>query len=178
MSEAEEPSGLGDAELARLHQAEVSLLKELSAQGCEIQVKTFGASMYPLIRAGDVLQVRAVAPSSLRRGDIIVVQAGPDLLRAHRLVSKQSDQALHYWLFTRGDASRLPDPPIDEQALLGKVVAIGRPNGRRVNLESLPWHWLGLTTVLFPRLLYLFAIWLGRGRRIIIHIWAGLKGWR
>jgi signal peptidase I len=64
-------------------------------------------SMAPLIRAGDVVVSRAIAPASLRPGQILLAD-DPDhdgRLRLHRFVDVAPDGTI----VTKGDANRTPD---------------------------------------------------------------------
>jgi hypothetical protein len=102
-----------------------------------VRLRAFGASMWPAIRAGDVLTVNRCGLADLTAGDVILVQRASRFF-AHRLVGIES-QGTHLRLIVRGDAHRHPDPPIPIRELLGRVVSLER----RSAIHPAPRH-LGL----------------------------------
>jgi hypothetical protein len=102
-----------------------------------VRLRAFGASMWPAIRAGDVLTVSRCGVADLTAGDVILVHPASRLI-AHRLVAIES-QGTHLLLIVLGDAHRYPDPPISIGELLGRVVSLER----RRAIRPAPCH-LGL----------------------------------
>ena len=90
------------------------------AEGKDVRLHVDGTSMVPILKPGDVVVVRRVAPHSLNKGDMVVVHREHDLV-THRLVRQKEGQ----WL-TKGDNSHYLDPPITAEMILGKVIAIER----------------------------------------------------
>ena len=85
--------------------------------------------MLPTIFPGDTLVIERTSGESARNGDIVLVSRD-DRLLAHRLVRKGAmENRPRVW--TRGDSMVAPDPPVDEDKMLGKVSAIMR-NGKRI----------------------------------------------
>ena len=60
--------------------------------------------MHPTIRHGDLITVEPVAPSNLKRGDIILYRLQNDFI-AHRLVSIEEKNGCGLTFILRGDAS-------------------------------------------------------------------------
>ena len=112
---------------------------EVSQQGRSpaflLRLRVRGGSMVPLLRPGDVVWVEPVTPSALKRGDLIVVQRQGTWV-THRLVARQGGK----WQ-VKGDNLRHPDPPVTDEAVLGRVVAIER-DGLRIDLRELRWQLL------------------------------------
>ncbi len=79
-------------------------------------------SMAPVIRPGDQIRVVGVTLRDLHRGDILLLDTGGVFI-AHRLLWRDRR------LWTRGDASNRFDPAIRPEAVVGKVVSIGREDG-------------------------------------------------
>jgi len=88
-----------------------------------------GSSMLPTILPGDVLTLEQAASEGVSKGDIVLFTRNRRLF-AHRVVEKVGESSgMH--LITQGDGMALPDPPVTESELLGKVAFILR-NGRLI----------------------------------------------
>ena len=74
--------------------------------------------MRPTIQPGEQLSVEPV--ERLRVGDVVAVIGADGAAHAHRLVRVEHDR-----LWTRGDASRHSDPPIDRHQVVGLVARGG-----------------------------------------------------
>lgn len=107
--------------------------KRSPASGPLLRLRVRGRSMAPLLRPGDTVWMEPAAPSSLKRGDLVVVQRAGEWV-THRLVARSGNR----W-HTKGDNLRYPDPPVTGQAILGRVVAIER-NGLRIELQGHRWR--------------------------------------
>jgi signal peptidase len=112
----------------------VAALKcELAAdvlQSCgELHLRASGWSMLPAIWPGDLLIIRRRQNQEVATGDVVVFGRGTRLV-AHRVVEKK-ENGFGTTILTRGDAVSLPDSPLSESELLGKLVFIVR-NGKRI----------------------------------------------
>jgi hypothetical protein len=74
--------------------------------------------MRPTIEPGERLTIRPA--TNLRVGDVVAAIGADGLLHAHRVVRVTGER-----LWTRGDASRWPDPPIGRSEVLGLVARGG-----------------------------------------------------
>jgi hypothetical protein len=79
--------------------------------------------MSPLLRAGDILQVRPCDVPFIRKGDVIVfTPPGDSNPIVHRVIDRISDRVR-----TRGDNNPLPDPwVLSSGHILGRVVSCKR----------------------------------------------------
>src|SRR5579863_8072793 len=78
-----------------------------------------GWSMLPTVWPGDTLLVDHIDPDQVREGDVVLV--GRDgRLSAHRVVSRPQSSGNAHWI-TQGDAMPVPDRPVTEGELLGRV---------------------------------------------------------
>lgn len=111
--------------------AEGEPVRQRSAEALRLRVR--GHSMAPLLRSGDVVWVEPVAPSALRRGDLVVVQRQGAWI-THRLIARRGDR----W-YTKGDGLCHPDPAVPGEAILGRVIAIER-DGSRIELRQRRWR--------------------------------------
>lgn len=109
-------------------------LTELSAaalaQGQLLAFEVHGRCMWPALRPGDRVLVRAV-DAELMLGDVVVYRAA-DRTFVHRVLALDHASAS---VTCRGDASLARDAPVRVPALLGRVVAVERA-GRRVRLPQ------------------------------------------
>jgi phage repressor protein C with HTH and peptisase S24 domain len=124
--------------------------RPLVAQGTSFLLCVYGASMYPTIRDGDIVQVRPVEPGEIGIGDIFLFRNSGRLF-VHRLVAKsrQGDALL---LVAKGDANPRPDKQVESGDVLGKIVEVRRRRHRR-DLEKGNRHRIeSLLFVRFPLL--------------------------
>jgi phage repressor protein C with HTH and peptisase S24 domain len=105
------------------------LAQPLVAQGTSFLLCVHGASMYPTIRDGDVIQVQPVEPGEIGIGDIFLFRTSGRLF-VHRLVarSRQGDRLL---LVAKGDANPRPDRQVEYDDVLGQIVELRRRRHRR-----------------------------------------------
>ena len=99
------------------------LFRDLLARFGRARLRVFGLSMWPAVKPGDVLEVRAVPAHDLLPGDVILfVRHGA--LFAHRLVGRTGRL-----LRTRGDAHWRCDPLLRPSQVLGRVERVCRGAG-------------------------------------------------
>ncbi len=110
-------------------------LEALKSTG-QARLAVTGTSMMPAIRPGDILEVHRQSPAEILPRDVVLFLRNGGFA-AHRVVEKagEPDRTL---LITRGDALRLPDPPVTPEELLGRVTAILR-GGRRLDPRLTRW---------------------------------------
>jgi len=92
-----------------------------------------GWSMLPTIWPGDTLVVDRVGSDQVHVGDVVLV-GREGRLCAHRVVSKVEDSGNRCWI-TQGDSMALPDQPVKEDELLGRVAYMIRA-GRLVAVPA------------------------------------------
>jgi len=115
---------------------------ELFSLGLGVRFRAPGTSMHPTIRHGDVITVEPVAPSKLKRGDIILCRLQNAFI-AHRIENIETGNGCGLTFILRGDASTTCDAPVKPAQVLGKVVRVERgnrridPYGPKVRLWSL-----------------------------------------
>ena len=128
-------------------------LARASLQGhSTLRLRVISSSMLPTLHPADVVVVQSVPLESLRRGDLIVIQHGAELI-THRLVTIGA----RGWR-TKGDNCVAADPVWPAAIMLGRVAAIER-GARLIDLQDRRWQrlnrWLGglnwLQTSLYQR---------------------------
>lgn len=88
--------------------------------------------MSPFIKIGDDIFVKQVATDTLSIGDVLVVLRENDIV-THRLVWIGNDGYV-----CKGDNTHIPDAPVSDEQIFGKVIAIERA-GRRISSDSENW---------------------------------------
>lgn len=104
------------------------------------------ASMSPIIRVGDQLAVAWRPRSRPRHGAVVAYFDGRRVV-AHRLIAWTRTG-----LVLKGDAIRDADPFVDPPRYCGEVVAVGRPDGRTLELTSRHWRVVGWALATATRL--------------------------
>jgi signal peptidase I len=78
-----------------------------------------GGSMQPFIQRGDWVVIEPVkAPEMLKKGEIILFSRGNEFV-IHRIIKLEDEK-----IITRGDWTRIKDPPISHNDVVGKVIEI------------------------------------------------------
>ena len=102
----------------------------------EARLPVEGASMFPAIRPGDVLEVERQRAADILPGEVVLFERDGRFL-AHRVVEKlgwpasagEQDRTV---LVTRGDRLRQTDPPVGSEEVLGRITGVLRGNRRMV----------------------------------------------
>ena len=97
----------------------------LSGQGLQIpvEIKLAGSSMQPLIRMNLDLVTILPLSGNLSAGDIVLFRRADGAFVVHRVYQLKGDTVI-----TLGDNCENPDPPMQREQILGKVVKIQRGN--------------------------------------------------
>jgi signal peptidase I len=103
------------------------LASEVLRLSGKLRLCVTGWSMLPSVWPGDTLFVERASASQVTEGDIVLFGRDRRLF-AHRVV-RGIDKSSK--ILTRGDAMPQPDPPVSDDALLGRVSLIVR-NGKRM----------------------------------------------
>ncbi len=127
------------------------LMKAVLEKNIPLRFTSFGLSMSPFIRDGDVITIAPVLPYCLRIGDVVAfVNPGDTKLKVHRilLVSKEG-------FLIKGDNNLDQDGFITAGSIIGRVVRV-QHNGRRVLLglgfERIVIAWLSRIGLLTPNI--------------------------
>ena len=87
-----------------------------------LSMKTFGPSMLPLLRNGDVVFFKKTRFYAIQANDIITVKKG-DIFFTHRVIYKAEK-----YLVTKGDNNTLSDGKISPKQVYGLVIKVKRKN--------------------------------------------------
>ena len=123
-----------------------SVATGLLKSGNSVRFDPPGDSMSPFIRYGETITVDPCFSNDVKFGDIILYSTSPNpnqsQKRIHRIMKRRVVNGKSL-LFTKGDASRSLDPPIEPNQVLGKISAIkkarwtlhlNQPWGKAINL--------------------------------------------
>ena len=100
--------------------------RDILESGLSLRVRVTGRSMAPFLTGGEVVILKKVPLSGLRKGDIIFVCRDGSSPVLHRLVRKKRTDDNRFIFQTRGDALVLLDAPVRHDEVLGKVCRIER----------------------------------------------------
>lgn len=112
-----------------------------------LRLQVTGWSMFPSLCPGDILVVRRRTAKELLAGDIILYERNGRLF-AHRVIESNGDEVSG--VRTSGDAMPVSDPPVAENAVLGKIALVLR-NGRYFAPKRSLRSWQRAVALLFRR---------------------------
>ncbi|MGH9868237.1 MAG: S26 family signal peptidase [Candidatus Polarisedimenticolia bacterium] len=93
-------------------------------------MRVSSGSMSPRLAVGDRIEVKAVAPRSLRPGDVVVFESEAAGLVVHRLIWRDRPLGRPTRIYTRGDALDRMDRPVLVDRVVGRVVSVTREESR------------------------------------------------
>jgi signal peptidase I len=100
------------------------LFRDILERGLSLRIKATGKSMSPFLRGGEIITIKKVPFSSLRRGDLILFVSGAGQILLHRIIGKKRLDDGSFVFRTKGDASMTFDEPAAEERILGKACSI------------------------------------------------------
>jgi len=147
-------SGDGAADKGHLDPTDAAFIEvvtDLLRRGHSVRFRAKGSSMHPTIREGEAITVAPARPAAIRRGDVILYRSARGVI-AHRVASVERGLAGAPVFIPRGDASQSRDDPVEEGAILGRVVTVER-GGRALNPAALRARALANSRAIAARLL-------------------------
>ena len=100
-----------------------ALYEDILNAGLNLRVRVTGKSMVPFLKDEEVVTLRKVPASSLRRGDLIFFRDRYGSLILHRIIRKRKSGSKVY-LETKGDALIAFDEPVRADDVLGKACGV------------------------------------------------------
>ena len=122
-----------------------------------IDIPASGKSMYPLIKEGDICRFVPIdSKEKLTRNDIILFLADQGQLIGHRFSHQYIDKKVYY--IFKGDTNMLPDSPVEESQLIGKLTSIKKGHFRLVQTGMIArlWSVVCFTFPMLPR----YCVWI------------------
>jgi len=150
----------------RLRAPNAEILAAFLEDGVDVRVRLAGFSMKPLLRSGSVLRF---SPRGTPRVGDIVLLSFPDgestrdvKLVAHRVLALDDDN-----VWTKGDSSGTPDPPVPRSRVLALATTLETGGAFALPLANPPMRALGLLmSSLYPRLVHAYrTVWPRKPRK-------------
>src|SRR5258708_37379899 len=113
--------------------SDVQLIADALRIRGRVLLRTYGSSMLPWTRPGDISRVRKTSVENVRCGDLVLFRRH-DRLFVHRIVDERVKLGVRQ-ISAKGDAHPESDGWLEEDELLGRVVCIYR-GGRHIQLET------------------------------------------
>lgn len=121
----------------------LKLYEDILNTGSSIRIKVTGRSMSPFLKGNEILSIKKVPVSSLQKGDLILFKNPQDAPVIHRIIKRFSANEDNPFFQTKGDALFMPDAPVSQKDVLGKVCKIEEtaflPWASNINMESFCW---------------------------------------
>jgi len=129
----------------RLRAQNPEILTAFLEDGVDIRVRLSGVSMKPLMRSGSVL--RFSARGTPRVGDVVLLSFPNEVtgpieqvkLVAHRVLALDDQR-----VWTKGDSSGTPDPPVPRSRVLASATTLETGGAIAIPLRNAPMRALGL----------------------------------
>ena len=116
----------------------LKLYEDILNSGSCLRMKVTGRSMVPFLRGEEILTIKKVPYTSLRRGDLILFKNHLGYPVLHRIIKKKQDQDDVVTFQTKGDAMIVFDEPVRNNKILGKVCKI-EDGSKYINMETKMW---------------------------------------
>lgn len=95
----------------------------LLAEGKTIRIRAHGYSMYPAIKPGTVILIEPVRKKGPPApGEIVAIKRKNGII-VHRIVKVINEEGKRKYV-ARGDSNAYPDPPVDEEMIVGRVTGV------------------------------------------------------
>jgi signal peptidase I len=121
----------------------LKLFEDILKTGSSLRIKVTGRSMSPFLKGNEILSIKKVPVSLLKKGDLILFKNPQDVPVIHRIIKKSFADENNSFFQTKGDALFLPDSPVSQNDVLGKVCKIEQtaflPWAKNINMESFCW---------------------------------------
>ena len=153
----------------------LQLSSDILDRGSCVRFIARGYSMHPFIKDGEVIIVKPVKIFEIMRGDVIFYHASQEMV-AHRVIKKcrENDKIV---LVTKGDSNFNFDSPFGEKNVMGKVIAIEKPNGT-IMLDCKTWRIVNymiarhslLSLLIYRRICFLKRVVIGNRENRFVYI--------
>ena len=114
----------------------LALARSLRALHRSLESTVKGVSMGPGLGPGSRIRIALAHRARYEAGEVVAYVAGSQVV-VHRVVHRGRAAAAQGYLITRGDATLVPDPPIEHALILGPVTGVWRA-GDWVPLDGQP----------------------------------------
>lgn len=106
----------------------LALAESLRAPGRSVESTVTGASMGPGLGAGSRIRIALIYRARYEVGEVVAYLTGKQVV-VHRVAHQGRTGTARGYLVTRGDATLVPDPPVELERVLGPVTGVRRAGG-------------------------------------------------
>jgi hypothetical protein len=112
----------------------LAVARSLRAPDRSLESTVMGMSMEPGLGPGSRIRIALIPQDRHEAGEVVAYVADGQVV-VHRVAHRGRAAAARGYLITRGDATLVPDPPVDHGRILGTVTGVWRaarwmpPNG-------------------------------------------------
>src|SRR6266853_3301331 len=130
---ATERRNVGNHAVGERRGSDVQLIADALRIRGRVLLRTYGSSMLPWMRPGDISRVRRTSVENVRCGDLVLFRRHNRLF-VHRIVDERITLGVRQ-VSAKGDAHPQSDGWLEMDELLGRVVCIYR-RGKHIRLET------------------------------------------
>lgn len=113
----------------------LAVASSLRGPGRTLDSTIEGGSMGRTLPPGARIRIALAERPSYAAGEVVAFLAGSQVI-VHRVIHRGQRGAAHGYLITQGDATLVPDPPVNADHVLGAVIGIQR-EGRWTAVDAL-----------------------------------------
>jgi len=106
----------------------LAVAQSLRAPGRSFESTVTGMSMGSVLGSGSRIRIALVHRDRYEAGEVVAYLADGQVI-VHRVVHRGRAAAARGYLITQGDATLVPDPPVDHGRILGPVTGVWRAGG-------------------------------------------------
>ncbi|WP_078432611.1 signal peptidase I [Metabacillus halosaccharovorans] len=123
-----------------------------------MDLPSYGISMYPYIKKGNICRFVQFDEMNVKKGDVLLYHASSGQLIAHRLLAVQKTDTCQKQFILKGDTNLITDDPINKTQIIGKLATIENTKRKRYvsDLSSIMWSYIMLSFPIVSKLLRYF----------------------
>ena len=123
-----------------------------------MDLPSYGISMYPYIKKGNICRFVQFDEMNVKKGDVLLYHASSGQLIAHRLLAVQKTDTCQKQFILKGDTNIINDDPIYKNQIIGKLASIENTKRKRYvnDLSSIVWSYIILSFPNVSKLLRYF----------------------
>ncbi len=139
----------------QFNQDMVELLLQTIKKYGWMDLPSYGMSMYPYIKKGNICRFVQFDEMYVKKGDILLFHSSSGQLIAHRLLSVQKQDDCQKQFILKGDTNLCPDEPINKNQIIGKLVTIENTKRKKYtsDFSSILWTYIILSFPIVSKLL-------------------------
>jgi hypothetical protein len=106
----------------------LAVAQSLRGPGRSVESTVTGMSMGPGLGPGSRIRIALMHRARYEAGEVVAYLAGNQVV-VHRVAHRGRAAAASGYVVTRGDATLVPDPPVERGRILGPVTGVWRSGG-------------------------------------------------